>query len=78
MSGLVIASSAAAPSAGIVADAVGGWQAPAGGVADLGHGGEVSQLFAGAEVARLVERGFRSECSSFLQVLFDLGLLVYR
>ena len=61
---------------GVVADAFGVQQAPVGGVADLGHGGEVSQLFADAEVARLVQRGFRSECSSFLQVLFDLGLLV--
>jgi hypothetical protein len=59
-----------------VADAFGVWQAPVGGVADLGHGGQVSQLFTDAEVARLVQRGFRSERSSFLQVLFDLGLLV--
>ena len=38
--------------------------------------GQVSQLFADAEVARLVERGFGAERSSFLQVLLDLGLLV--
>ena len=59
-----------------MADAFGVQQAPVGGVADLGQGGEVRQLFSDAEVARLVERGFRSERSPFLQVLLDLGLLV--
>jgi hypothetical protein len=36
---------------GGVADAFGVQEAPTGGVADLGQGGEVSQLFADAEVA---------------------------
>ena len=76
MTGLVIASSAAAPSAGSWLMHSASSRPPVGGVADLGHGGEVRQLFADAEVARLVQRGFRSERSSFLQVLFDLGLLV--
>ena len=61
---------------GVVADAFGVQQAPVGGVADLGQCGEVSQLFADAEVAGLVEGGFGAERSPFLQVLLDLGFLV--
>src|SRR6266566_7580298 len=61
---------------GVVADAFGVQQAPAGGVADLGHGGQVSQLFADAEVARLVQRGLGAERPSIFQVLLHLGLLV--
>ncbi len=56
---------------GVVADAFGVQQAPVGGVADLGHGGEVSQLFADAEVARLVQRGLGAERSPFLQVILS-------
>jgi hypothetical protein len=56
---------------GVVADAFGVQQAPVGGVADLGQRGEVRQLFADAEVARLVQRGFRPKRSSFLQVILS-------
>ena len=76
MTGLVRVSRAAVAGGGVVADAFGVQEAPVGGVAGLRHGGEVSQLFADAEVARLVEGGLGAERSSFLQVLLDLGLLV--
>jgi hypothetical protein len=59
-----------------VADAFRVQQAPVSSVADLGHGGQVRQLFADSEVARLVQRDFGPGRSSFLQVLFDLDLLV--
>src|SRR5213595_448461 len=65
MTGLVRVSRAAVPAAG-------SWlmhSAPAGGVAGLRQGGEVRQLFAGAEVAGLVEGGLGAERPSFLQVL---------
>jgi len=51
MTGLVSASSAAAPARGR-ADAFGVEQAPVSCVADLGQCGEVSQLFPDLEVAR--------------------------
>src|SRR6185437_15817486 len=63
------------PGGGVVADAFGVQEAPAGGVACLRHGGEVRQLFADAEVARLVEGGLGAERSSFLQVLPVVGFL---
>src|SRR5690348_10188251 len=61
---------------GVVADAFGAGEAPAGRVAGLRHGGEVRQLFADAEVARLVDGGLGAERPSFLEVLLDVGLLV--
>ena len=60
---------------GVVADAFGVQEAPVGGVACLRHGGEVRQLFADAEVARLVDGGLGAERLSFLEVLPVLGLL---
>src|SRR5439155_4769323 len=56
---------------GVVADAFGVQEAPVGRVACLRHGGEVRQLFADAEVARLVEGGFGAEGPSFLEVLLE-------
>jgi hypothetical protein len=59
----------------VVADAFGVQEAPVGGVACLRHGGEVRQLFADAEVARLAGGGLGAERSSFLEVLPVLGFL---
>src|SRR5215468_2747716 len=60
----------------VVADAFGVQEAPAGGVARLRHGGEVSQLLADAEVARLVDGGLGTQRPSFLEVLPVLGFPV--
>ena len=46
---------------GVVADAFGVQEAPAGRVAALRHGGEVRQLFADAEVAGLVVGGLGAQ-----------------
>jgi hypothetical protein len=58
---------------GVVADAFGVQEAPVGRVAGLRHGGEVRQLFADAEVARLVDGGLGAERPSFFEVLLDGG-----
>lgn len=47
---------------GVVADVFGVEQSPAGGVADLGRCGEVSQFSPYGEVARLVDRGLGAQC----------------
>ena len=54
MTGLVEHLEGGGSGGGVVADAFGVEQAPVGSVADLGQRGEVRQLFADAEVARLV------------------------
>jgi hypothetical protein len=49
---------------------------PIGLKADLPQSGQVLQEFADAEVARVVDRGFRAEGSSLSVVLLDPGILV--
>src|SRR5689334_9073727 len=75
MTGLVSIWKGGGPGGGVVADAFGAGEAPAGRVAGLRHGGEVRQLFADAEVARLVDGGLGAERPSFFEVLPVLGFL---
>ena len=57
---------------GVVADPLDVEQAPAGGEADLLEFREMRQPFGHAEVAGVVDRGFRSERFAELVVLLDL------
>jgi hypothetical protein len=54
-----------------VADPLGAEQAPAGGEAGLPQRGQVSQPLADPEVARVIDRGFRSDRFPELVVLLD-------
>ena len=61
---------------GVVADFLDVRETPGGREAGCPQRGQVVQPFADAEVARVVDRGFRPERFSFLVVLLDLGVLV--
>jgi hypothetical protein len=59
----------------VVAELLDAKQASVGGKADLPQCGQIGQPFPDLEIAGVVDRGFRSQCSSFLVILLDRGVL---
>ena len=51
-------------------------QTPVGGGADLPQRGQIGQPFPDPEIAGVVDGGFGAQCSPFLVVLLDRGVLV--